>query len=109
MGWPDGFQKMGVTTTGPVDGVPIIGPPCQIKGGVPLAASLVITQPPSTRWARITPLKWPERGWPVALQAEACVEDADADPAEITAVSRPNANRARIAPRPRPECACFIF
>jgi hypothetical protein len=30
---------MGVTTSGPVSFVPMTAPPCQIKGGVPLAVS----------------------------------------------------------------------
>src|SRR4051812_24923685 len=39
IGWPAGFQKIGVSTTGPVEGVPITVPPWKSSGGVPIAAS----------------------------------------------------------------------
>jgi hypothetical protein len=40
IGWLGGLQKIGVTITGPVDGVAITGPPWKISGGVPVAGSL---------------------------------------------------------------------
>src|SRR3954453_17810392 len=39
IGWPDGVQKIGVTTTAPVERVPITAPPLNSSGGVPMAGA----------------------------------------------------------------------
>src|SRR5258708_38731034 len=79
MGWPAGFQKMGVTTTGPVSFVPITGPPWKISGGVPFAVSpaapdilaSVMLQPALADTALTTPEICPTRGWTLDFETQA--------------------------------------
>src|SRR5438067_5899077 len=104
IGWPAGCQKIGVTTTGPVESVPITGPPCQIRGGAPLAASSVLwAQGAPTGTALMTPRKWllPIREPPHARADE----DAPADPTAPTAIAAPatrNTNNFLIRKVPPP-------
>ena|SRR5947209_1076347 len=85
IGWPAGCQKIGVTTTGPVVVVPMTGPLCQIRGGLPLAALSVLTQPRSTGVERMIPPKCPDRGDAPAFAVHALdAASAEAPPAPAT-------------------------
>src|SRR5579864_1178643 len=90
--WPAGSQKIGVTTRGPVEVVPIIGPPCQINGGLPLAASSVFWAPQALAMvcARTTPANRSPPGSFAAQPPVACVDVRAA--AETAVVSRPPTN-----------------
>src|SRR5690348_3800808 len=113
IGWPAGFQKIGVITSGPVTAVPITAPPCQISGGVPLAVSpavgaLVLStgQPVWMSRAPTMPAKRPIRGpWPLLAQAPGvCDGVLGAASAAVLVASRvavPNAATLRTARRPR--------
>jgi hypothetical protein len=64
---------MGVTVTGPVRAVPIMGPPWKSKGGVPLAGSLMLCaeHPVFADTAWVMPAKWPPTlawPWPTEVQ-----------------------------------------
>src|SRR5215472_6526157 len=79
IGWPAGFQKIGVITNGPVKAVPITAPPWKFSGGVPLAVSPAVGAPPLragqpvwTLRALTMPAKRSVRGpWPFLAQAPA--------------------------------------
>src|SRR5579859_2929287 len=109
MVWPEGVQKIGVMTSGLVDGVIITGPPWKISGGVPLAGSLFLmaalaTQGPPV--GRTMPAMCPIRG---------CGEQAfGGGGAALAAMgvaiaSMLPATRVRAAPRPHRLCAFFIL
>src|SRR3954471_23074182 len=111
IGCPAGAQKIGVTTTGPVDRVPIIGPPWKSSGGVPMATSppggagqflfvdVACWMPPmrptfaaECPWAAQPASSGDDAGWAAVAGAPAIVSTA--------ALSRPLAPRTS-APRRR--------
>src|SRR5690349_22262066 len=112
---PAGLQKIGVTTTGPVDGVPITGPLCQMSGGVPFAASLVVCAQLPIRAGRMMPLKCPTRTAPRTLHGAAACDArctagcAEAPAADIALARRPAASTAKGARRRRPKRTPCIF
>src|SRR5579872_6913785 len=109
MVWPDGAQKIGVMTSGLVDGVIITGPPWKISGGVPLAGSLFLIAALAAQGppiGRTMPTMWPIRG---------CGEHAFGGGGAalaamgVTIASMLPAIRVRAAPRPIRLCAFFIL
>src|SRR4051794_28123923 len=95
---------MGVTTTGPVRAVPIIGPPWNSNGGGPLAGALMLcaAQPVFGDTACVMPAMWPTFATlrPVELQASSdgrCVAGRAEAPAASRATMRRPDMPARIA------------
>src|SRR5215472_2694915 len=105
-------------TTGPVEGVPITGPLCQIRGGVPFAASLVMCtwQPDTRATGRTIPPKWPERAlpWTFALHAfgkcdeGCCVAAFAATPTAVRAAVPVAVASIRVMRSARPLSGVFI-
>src|SRR5258708_31024130 len=122
MGWPAGFQKMGVTTTGPVSFVPITGPPWKISGGVPFAVSpaapdilaSVMLQPAFADTALTTPEICPTRVWTLDFETQALfareevLATANVDVPSTVAAAVPSATRVKVARSPRLMNALFI-